>query len=134
VVLEKKAKVSQTPATPVISLINALNVQMDRILAEGIENRFARHAKMASFVQDWARDHFDIYGDERYLSQTVTNVHNTRGISVADLNRELGKRGAMISNGYGSLKETCFRIAHMGDLQMDDLIWVTRQIEDILDL
>ena len=71
---------------------------------------------MAQFVQAWARKHFAIYGDEEYLSQTVTNVHNTKNISVAGLNKELAKRGAMISNGYGALKETCFRIAHMGDL------------------
>ena len=134
VALDKKAQANQTPATPVFSLINALNVQMDRILAEGVENRFARHAEMAAFVQEWARKHFAVYGDENYLSPTVTNVHNTRGISVADLNKELGKRGAMISNGYGSLKETCFRIAHMGDLQIEDLVWLTGQIEEILGL
>jgi predicted phosphoserine aminotransferase len=134
IALDKKAQVSQTPATPVISLINALNVQMDRIFAEGLENRYARHAEMAAFVQNWARKHFALYGDERYLSQTVTNVHNVKGISVAGLNKELAKRGAMISNGYGTLKETCFRIAHMGDLQMEDLIWLTGQIEDILGL
>ena len=132
--LEKKSVLNQTPATPVISLINALNVQMDRILAEGVENRFARHAEMAAYVQDWARKRFAIYGDERYLSPTVTNVHNTRGISVADLNKELAKRGAMISNGYGPLKETCFRIAHMGDLQMSDVEWITGQIDDVLGL
>ena len=57
-----------------------------------------------------------------------------RGISVAGLNEELGKRGAMISNGYGPLKEKCFRIAHMGDLTMDDMRWLTAQIEDILGL
>ncbi len=134
IALDKKAQVNQTPATPIISLINALNVQMDRIFAEGLENRYARHAQMAAYVQNWARKHFGLYGDERYLSQTVTNVHNTKGISVAGLNKELGKRGAMISNGYGTLKETCFRIAHMGDLQMTDLVWLTGQIEDILGL
>ena len=134
IVLDKYNQKNQTPATPVISLVNALNVQMDRILAEGVENRFARHAEMAQFVQAWARKHFAIYGDEEYLSQTVTNVHNTKNISVADLNKELAKRGAMISNGYGALKETCFRIAHMGDLQLEDLVWVTGQIEEILGL
>jgi len=53
---------------------------------------------------------------------------------VADLNAELGRRGAMLSNGYGSLKETCFRIAHMGDLTLDDLKWLTGQIQAILEL
>jgi aspartate aminotransferase-like enzyme len=132
--MDKKYGKHQTPATPAVSLIQALNAQMDDILAEGLENRWQRHRDMAAFVQDWARRHFALYSDARYLSPTVTNVENTRSISVAGLNEELGKRGAMISNGYGDLKEKCFRIAHMGDLMLDDLKWLTDQIEDILDL
>jgi aspartate aminotransferase-like enzyme len=132
--MDKKYEAHQTPATPAISLIQALNVQMDDILAEGLENRWARHIEMAEIVREWARENFAIYGDERYLSNTVTNIENTRGISVAGLNAELAKRGAMISNGYGDLKEKCFRIAHMGDLQVADIEWLLGQIDDILDL
>jgi aspartate aminotransferase-like enzyme len=132
--MDKRYEKHQTPATPAISLIQALNKQMDDMLAEGLENRWNRHKEMAAYVRDWARRHFALYSDERYLSPTVTNVENTRGISVAGLNEELGKRGAMISNGYGDLKEKCFRIAHMGDITLDDLTWLTGQIEDILGL
>ncbi len=132
--MDKKYEKHQTPATPAISLIQALNVQMDDVLAEGLENRWERHKEMAATVQDWARRYFALYSDERYLSPTVTNVENTRGISVVGLNEELGQRGAMISNGYGDLKEKCFRIAHMGDLTLDDVKWLLEQIEDILGL
>jgi aspartate aminotransferase-like enzyme len=132
--MDKKYENSQTPATPAISLIQALNKQMDDILVEGLENRWARHIEMAEIVRDWARKNFALYGDERYLSNTVTNVENTRGISVAGLNGELAMRGAMISNGYGDLKEKCFRIAHMGDLQVSDIRWLLAQIDDILGL
>ncbi|MBL7063529.1 MAG: alanine--glyoxylate aminotransferase family protein [Anaerolineae bacterium] len=131
-VMDKRYEKHQTPATPAISLIQALNVQMDDILAEGLENRWARHEEMAAYVQDWARRYFALYSDERYLSPTVTNIENRRGISVAGLNEELGKRGAMISNGYGDLKEKCFRIAHMGDLTLDDVKWLTGQINDVV--
>lgn len=130
--MDKHYEKWQTPATPAISLIQALNVQMDSMLAEGLENRWARHAQMARFTQDWARKHFRLYGDERFLSKTVTNVENTRNIVVGDLNKELGKRGAMISNGYGDLKEKCFRIAHMGDLNMEDMRWLIVQLNEIL--
>ncbi len=133
-VLEKYAVKDQTPATPAISLINALNVQMDRIFKEGVEKRFQRHIDMAEFVRAWTKKNFDLYSDENYLSTTVTNVHNTRGIDVVELNAELAKRGAMLSNGYGELKGKCFRIAHMGDLQVADVKWLTEQIDDILDL
>ena len=132
--MDKKYEKHQTPATPAISLIQALNKQMDDILAEGLENRWQRHKDMAAIVQDWAREYFALYSDERYLSLTVTNVKNTRGISVAGLNEELRKRGAIISNGYGDLKEKCFRIAHMGDLTVEDIRWLLEQINDILGL
>jgi len=132
--MDKKYEAHQTPATPAISLIQALNKQMDDMFKEGLENRWKRHIDMAELVREWAREKFAIYGDERYLSNTVTNVENTRGISVAGLNAELAKRGAMISNGYGALKEKCFRIAHMGDLQISDIKWILAQIDDILGL
>jgi len=132
--LEKKAVKNQTPATPAISIINALNVQMDRIYKEGVETRFQRHLDMAERVQSWTRKNFALYSDENYLSPTVTNVHNTREIDVVNLNAELAKRGAMLSNGYGDLKGKCFRIAHMGDLQIADVHWLTDQIDDILGL
>jgi aspartate aminotransferase-like enzyme len=132
--MDKKYEGHQTPATPAISLIQALNRQTDDILAEGLENRWARHIEMAGIVRDWARENFALFADERYLSNTVTTIENTRGISVAGLNEELGKRGAMLSNGYGPLKEKCFRIAHMGDLQVSDIEWLLGQIDDILGL
>ena len=132
--MDKRYEKHQTPATPAVSLIQALNAQMDDILAAGLETRWARHRQMAATVQEWARRYFGLYSDERYLSPTVTNVKNTRGISVAALNEELGRRGAMISNGYGDLKEKCFRIAHMGDLTLGDIEWLLGEIEDVLDL
>jgi aspartate aminotransferase-like enzyme len=132
--MDKKYEAHQTPATPAISLIQALNRQMDDMLAEGLENRFARHVEMAETVRDWARKHFSLFADERYLSNTVTTIKNTRGISVAGLNDELAKRGAMLSNGYGPLKEKCFRIAHMGDLQVADIQWLLSHINEILGL
>ncbi len=99
-----------------------------------MENRLQRHLDMAEHVQSWAKENFALYSDENYLSPTVTNVHNTREIDVVALNSELAKRGAMLSNGYGALKGICFRIAHMGDLQIADLQWLTGQIDDILGL
>jgi len=125
---------NQTPATPALSLIQALDQQLDDILAEGLENRWARHIEMADLVRGWARTYFRLFSDECYLSNTVTNVENVRDINVSALNAELAKRGAMISNGYGALKQKCFRIAHMGDLTVEDVDWLLDHINDILGL
>jgi len=124
----------QYPSTMSVSHLFALDLQLDRIAAEGYENRFARHRAMAKTVQDWARKHFALYPEEGYASTTVTCIKNTRGISVSDLNKELGKRNLSLSNGYGKLKEQTFRIAHMGDLQPSDIAEILTAIEEVLKL
>lgn len=123
----------QYPSTPSISHMFALDYQLDYILnTEGIENRFKRHMDMAEIVRNWAREKFQLFADERYLSRTLTTVKNTRKISVSNLNAELKKRGMMISNGYGDLKEKTFRIAHMADTQIEGINELLLNIDDIL--
>jgi len=126
-------KAKQPSITAALNLIVALNYQLDKIVnQEGIENRFKRHTEMASIVQNWARENFALFADENNLSPTVTCIENTKGISIKGLNEELSKRGAFLSNGYGNLKEKTFRIAHMGDLTVEEIKWLLGEIEDII--
>jgi aspartate aminotransferase-like enzyme len=125
----------QYPSTPSLPHMFALDFQLDRILAEGLENRFARHKEMAQYVRDWAKKYFALFvEDEKYLSNTLTTIKNTREISVGDLNKKLGERGFMISNGYGDLKEVTFRISHMADYTLDEVKDLISNINDILGL
>lgn len=124
----------QYPSTPSLSHMYALDFQLERILAEGLETRFARHRQMAEFVRAWAKKYFALFADERYLSNTLTTIVNTRNIDVADLNRKLGERGFQISNGYGKQKDKTFRIAHMADHTMEDIAELLGHIQDILQL
>ncbi len=124
----------QYPSTPSLSHMFALDYQLDNILAEGQENRFARHLEMAKITREWANKHFEMLADEKYASNTLTTIKNTKEISVSDLNKELAKRGYMISNGYGKLKDLTFRIAHMADTQVDELKTLLSVIEEILGL
>jgi aspartate aminotransferase-like enzyme len=128
----KYAERGQTPATPAIPQIQALDAQLDDILAETPEGRFARHEALAVIVRGWARRHFALFAEEGYESPTLTCVSNTRGISVAGLNKELGKQWVAISNGYGDLKEKTFRIAHMGDTQEWEIRGLLAVIDRIL--
>jgi aspartate aminotransferase-like enzyme len=124
----------QTPTTPAVSLFFAMDMQMDKMLAEGMDKRYQRHIDMAEYVRNWAKKHFAVFSEDPYHSRTVTCIDNTKKIKVADLNAELGKRGYAISNGYGDLKEVTFRIGHMGDLTLDEIKEVIKNIEDILKL
>lgn len=124
----------QYPSTPSLPHMFAMDYQLGKILEEGLENRYNRHIEMANYVRQWGKEHFELFADERYLSNTLTNIKNTRNISVGDLNKELGKRGFQISNGYGKLKEKTFRIAHMAECTMDDIKELLFNINDILKL
>lgn len=125
----------QYPSTPSLAHMFALDYQLDRILAEGLENRFARHIEMANYVRNWAKKNFALLvEDERYLSNTLTTVKNTRGIDVSALNKQLAERGFEISNGYGDLKDVTFRISHMADYTLDEVKELIKNIDEILAL
>jgi aspartate aminotransferase-like enzyme len=130
-----KKKDYQYPSTPSISHMFALDYELNYIVnEEGIENRFERHIEMANIVRAWAKKYFDIFPEEGYWSNTVTNITNTRSIDISALNKELGVRGFQISNGYGKLKDKTFRIAHMADCTVDEINELLTNINDILGL
>jgi len=133
--LEKYLLRNQTPATSAISLLYALDRQLDDMLAEGLAARFERHLAMRDRTLQWARDcGFTIFAAEGYESPTVTCVNNNLNIDVPALNGYLRERDMIISNGYGSrLKNKTFRIAHMGDLQMADMEMLFSAVEEFLE-
>lgn len=113
--LEKYLLRNTTPATPALSLMRALSLQLDIIFEEGLEARFARHHRLAHRTRQWAIDNeFTLMAEEGYRSPTVTTLGNNRGISISGLNEYLGRQGMALSNGYGVYKDKAFRIAHMG--------------------
>jgi predicted phosphoserine aminotransferase len=131
--LEKYLLRDQTPATPAISLLYALDKQLDDMLAEGMENRFQRHLEMRDRTIDWAQKNWlTLFAPEGYRSPTVTCVMNERDIDINALNQYLRSHGMIISNGYGPLKGKNFRIAHMGDTQMHELKELLATIDQFL--
>ncbi|MCI0396938.1 MAG: alanine--glyoxylate aminotransferase family protein [Chloroflexi bacterium] len=131
--LEKYLLRNQTPATPAISLMYALEQQLDDMLAEGMEARFARHLAMRDMTIAWAGQRgFSLFAAAGYESSTVTCINNDRGLDIGALNQYLRSQGMIISNGYGQLKGKNFRIAHMGDLQFSDMEELLAAIDEYL--
>jgi aspartate aminotransferase-like enzyme len=120
-------KKHQTPFTPNISLLYALDKRMDLLLEETYDHVYQRHKDMAEYTQQWAKKHFALFPEPGYESITVTCIQNTSGKNVQELNNKLAEKGYMISNGYGKLKEKTFRIGHMGE-------WTPAGIKEVLAL
>ncbi len=131
VTLEKSLIKNNTPSTPPIALMFAADRQMDIILEEGIEARWARHQAMRDATHQWALDRgLGLYAQECYRSNTVTTVENTLGIDVNAMDRFMQSEvGYAMDKGYGVIKGTTFRLPHMGDVTMDMLSEVLRGID-----
>lgn len=132
--LEKSLLKNNTPSTPPISLMFAADVQMDAILEEGIQNRWARHEQMRDTTHQWALDHeFGLYAQDGYRSKTVTTVHNTIGMDVNAMAKFMEtEKGFSMDKGYGKIKGETFRVPHMGDMQPETLTEVLDGIEEFM--
>jgi predicted phosphoserine aminotransferase len=106
----------ETVATPCVPLIFALSRQLDRIAAEGLDARHARHRAMRDEVAAWADRHgFSWFvADPARRSPTVSAL-NASGRDVQALADAARRQRFVLDRGYGRLKGQTFRIGHMGD-------------------
>lgn len=131
--MEEHRKKDSTPATPALSLIYALDMQLERIFDEGLAARYSRHSRMARLVHDWAQaSGFELFAQNGFRSQTVTTVTNAPNIEFVDLNKTLIAQDMRIADGYGRLKGKTFRIAHMGEIQPEDIERLLAAIDEYL--
>jgi aspartate aminotransferase-like enzyme len=118
---QKNGEQSMTPSTPSIPHVYALESKLDDFFAEGLEARYARHAKLAKLTHAWAAKHgFTLFPDAGFESVTLTCVNNGakpggRAVDVAKLQKLVKDRGILIDGGYGKIKGTTFRLSNMGD-------------------
>ena len=122
---------NNTPSTPPVSLMFAADRQLNDVLEEGVEQRWARHMQMRDRTIAWAQERgFGLFAQDGYRSPTVTAVANTRGVDVNEMADFMKKeKGFAIDKGYGKIKGKTFRIAHMGDMQPSTLAEVLAGID-----
>jgi aspartate aminotransferase-like enzyme len=113
---------NQTPNTPAISLLYALDVQLGAIAAEGLDQRWMRHAAMARATAEWAYAAGERLGVDLEIlapagarSPTVSALVLPDGVRGDDVVAEVARRGYTIGGGYGKLRDRTVRIGHMGD-------------------
>jgi len=119
---EAFAEKHQTPYTPSTPHLFALDLQLDHILAETLEARWARHDALRGRVAAWAAERGHAYAAaEGSRSWTVSCLKPRPGISAEALVARVKERGYTIGGGYGKWKASTFRIGHMGDVDLASL-------------
>jgi aspartate aminotransferase-like enzyme len=113
-----------SPFTPAVTLVRALDVALDLIEAEGFENVLARHDLLARATRAGAAGMgLELYGDPDERSTVVTAVELPDSIEGDKLPKVLRDGYGITANGGQSqLKGKILRIAHTGYFGPFDII------------
>ncbi|MDD4956489.1 MAG: alanine--glyoxylate aminotransferase family protein [Candidatus Omnitrophica bacterium] len=129
--LKSHAK-DDTPWTPAVSLINGLDAVLDMMLAEGMDNILARHARLANAT----REAMKALGLEIFAkspSNAVTAVKVPEGIDGGSITKKMrDEQCVTIAGGQGDLKGKIFRLAHLGYMDEFDTISAIAGVEMVL--
>lgn len=107
------------PYTPAVGLLNGLNEACTMLLAEGLENVFARHTRIATGV----RAAVDAWGlnlcatNPEVYSDTVSAICTPDGFNATDIVTHAAETyGVAFGVGLGEVAGKVFRIGHLGSL------------------
>src|SRR5438105_63927 len=128
----EKLKESDTPFTPAHTLIRAQRVSLKKLRAEGIENTWARHARMAAAARAGATAlGLTLFAESPADGLTVINV--PAGIDgTAALGKMEKQYGVKLANGQDTLKGKIWRLAHMGYIDQFDVLAAISALELVL--
>ncbi len=125
---------NNTPSTPAIALLYALEQMVRSIMDEGLENRHARHDRTNTLVHGWVeKNGFAHFAPEGFRSKTLTAVANNREIDVpAFVKAVRSKHNFLINGGYGKIKGKTFRISNMGNETEESVAELLAALDDVL--
>ncbi|MEA3460041.1 MAG: alanine--glyoxylate aminotransferase family protein, partial [Chloroflexota bacterium] len=125
------AERGQTPFTPALTTIFALNRALDMILDEGMENVFARHKRVGEYTRAGIKGlGLELFADEACASDTVTAVKVPSDIEADDLVQTMQEDyNVVIGGGKGRLEGQIVRIGHLGYVVEEDITEVLEAME-----
>ena len=120
-------------ATPPVNMIWAMKEAVDIIKAEGLENRYRRHRITAQAFQKALESlGFTHLAHPSCRAATLSNVIYPEGIEDASFRKVLAEEGVVVAGGLGAYAGKMFRIGHMGNVEIHDLVASLAAIERTL--
>jgi serine---pyruvate transaminase len=127
----KKLK-GTVPFTPALSLLFELDGSLDFIHSQGMQKIFARRAEVADSIRTLVkRSGMEIYALKP--GNGITGVIPPNGFDMAGLRRRMENDfGIQIAGGLGKIKDTIFRIGHVGHVTDEELNYFIESFERCL--
>jgi aspartate aminotransferase-like enzyme len=113
-----------SPFTPAVGLVQALDVALGMIEEEGLEHVYERHRLLGRATREAARGlQLELFGDVDESSNVVTAIQLPDAIDGAKVPKTMRDRfGITIAGGQGHLKGKIARIAHCGYFGAFDIV------------
>jgi len=129
--LEEK---KQTPFTPAVSVFYGLAASLDILLAEGLNNVFARHARIAKSAREGAKAlGLSLFPEEKICSDTITAIKASENLDATKLLQILrDEYKVVLSGGQGKLQGKIFRIGHVGWVTEKDMKQILQSLKEAL--
>ena len=121
-------------ATPPVNMMYALREGCRMVLAEGLEERFGRHARMAyAFRAGLRAIGLRLLCDDAVASNTLTVAYYPAGVRDAEFRKSMQEEfGVVVAGELGPLKNKAFRVGHMGNVNRSDILATLGAIEGSL--
>jgi len=121
-------------ATPPVNMMYALREGCRMVLAEGLEERFGRHARMAyAFRAGLRAIGLRLLCDDAVASNTLTVAYYPAGVRDAEFRKSMQEGfGVVVAGELGPLKDKAFRVGHMGNVNRSDILATLGAIEGSL--
>jgi len=129
----KWAEKGQTPWTPAVSVLFGLRVGVRRLLAEGREQTWARHAAIAAAVQAGLEAlGLRLVAAPQDRSCTVTAAWLPDGLDWPPFNAAMRAKGLIVAGGQGAWAGRILRFGHMGGVGIDEMCEAVRVMGETL--
>ncbi len=120
------------PFTPAVSLMQGLTVALDMILAEGLENVWERHRRLAGALRA-AGEALGLQPLASVPASAVTALSLPDRLAASRIIDVLRREhGLVIANGQEHLRDRIIRIAAMGWVKAGDVLRTVEALEDVL--
>ena len=123
---------SDTPFTPANTLIRAQRASLKRIRAEGIENLWARHARIAAAARAAVKAmDLELFAERPNNALTVITV--PAGVDGSGTLKKLEKQyGFKLADGQDNMKGKIWRLSHMGYTDAFEVLGAFSALELVL--
>jgi serine---pyruvate transaminase len=127
----QRSEPPDSPFTPAVGLVQALDVALEMIAAEGLDQVYRRHALLGRATRAAAKAlDLELLGGERSGANVVTAISLPEGIDGARVPKLMRDRFKVtIAGGQGRLKGRIVRIAHCGYFGPFDIVVTVAALE-----